>query len=338
MAENSGYTKKTKDWLGRDVEKHFDKDGKPTGETRFSTDWAGRPIQVHVDPEGKKTGETKKDTDFIGRDRAVHVNDQKETIGYSRDEKDWIGNPVQRHYKNSGEPVGESRIGRDWLGRKQREHEGRYFKSGEQSDEASKNGSYYGGSGAGSPRAIAASGTGKGWLIVGALAAVAIIAYGLGQQNGVTNVGSTGPAPSGVPVYNLQCGQTFDVQIPPPVRRAFFIVPPCKCSDLSELNYDCTGWVRIMEPNSHFEMVMRNADGVMANECIVLYEYSKGRGPVGVPPGKPIKVAGCGGAANPEMALFRTKDVPQGMSLLIPDRFTIQNIQQYPIRVSIDFP
>ena len=142
---------------------------------------------------------------------------------------------------------------------------------------------------------------------------------------------------AGAPVYNLQCGQTFDIQIPPAVRRIMLVVPPCKCSDLSELNYDCTGWVRIMQPDSHWQMTMRNIDGSEANECVVLMEYKKGRGPQGFSRNTPIKIAGCG-AIDRETATFPTKDNPRGEPLRIPDRFTIQNVQDVPVRVRIEFP
>jgi hypothetical protein len=337
MAEDSGHTKKTKDWLGRDVEEHFGENGEPTGKTRFTTNWRGQPVQEHIGPDGEKIGETRKGTDTFGRDRAVHANDKGEPIGYSRNETDSLGRPVQRHYTNSGEPVGETRSGSDWLGREQKVHKGRYFKSGEQSE--APEGSYYGGSGVGNSGSVTARRSSGGWLVLAGLAVVAIIAYIVGQQSGVTNVGGTRPlAPAGVPVYNLQCGQAFDVQIPPAVRRAVLIVPPCKCSDLSELNYDCTGWVRIMEPNSHWQMVIRNDDGTKANECVVLEEFKIGRGPQGVSPTTPLKMAGCGGARNPETAMAKTKDNPEGVPLAIPDRFTIQNVQNFPIRVSIEFP
>ena len=190
----------------------------------------------------------------------------------------------------------------------------------------------------GSSGSVTAGRSPWGWLVLAGLSVVAIIAYVVGQQNGMKNVGSTTPLASpGVPIYNLQCGPSFDVQMPSAVRRAILIVPPCKCSDLSELNYDCTGWVRIMEPESHVQMIVRNADGIMANECIFLEEYRSGRGPAGVSPSTPIKLAGCGGT-TPEPSTLRTRSNPQGEPLRIPDRFTIQNVQQYPIRVSVDFP
>ena len=171
------------------------------------------------------------------------------------------------------------------------------------------------------------------------VAVVVILSYFMGQQHGATYVGSTHPVASAVaPVYNLQCGQTFDIQIPPAVRRTMLVVPPCKCSDLSELNYDCTGWVRIMQPDSHWQMRILNVDGSEANECVVLVEYKKGRGPQGVSPNTPIKTAGCEGINNHETtSTVTTKDNPGGEHPRIPDRFTIQNVQDVPIRVSIEF-
>jgi hypothetical protein len=335
MGDDSGYTKKEKDWLGRDKEVHFNEDDEKTGETTFTTDWKGQSKQIHVDAGGEKTGETRSGTDFFGRARAEHVDENNEVIGHSRDEKDWCGKSVQVHYDTSGNKVGETRSGHDWLGRARKEHTGQYFKAAERSQ--SSEDTHYGGSGATSSTAIAASGTGKGWLIVGGFAIVALIAYGLGELKGV-NVGGAGSvARSGVPVYNLQCGQTFDVQIPPAVRTAFFVVPPCKCADLSELNYDCTGWVRIMEPNRYSQMNMRSDDSSAVNECIVLWEYRKGRGPQGIVPGTPIKIGGCNANSHQEISTLRTRHNPNEQSLAIPDRFTVQNVQELPIRVRIDF-
>jgi hypothetical protein len=123
-SDDSGTTRKETDWLGREKEVHYDKDGEKTGETRFETDWLGRSVQRHYNVEGDKVGETRKGSDWLGRDRAEHFDSEGNRSGYSKNDADWLGRPVQRHYNQDGENLGSTRRDTDWLGRPLKRHLG----------------------------------------------------------------------------------------------------------------------------------------------------------------------------------------------------------------------
>lgn len=129
MAEKSGRTEKTTDWMGNEKEVHYDSDGHKVGETRFTTDWMGNPKQEHLDTSGNKIGETKAGTDFWGQSRAEHYDNDGKMIAYSRDDADWTGSYVQKHYNTSHEQVGSTRRETGILGDTKKVHEGEYFKA-----------------------------------------------------------------------------------------------------------------------------------------------------------------------------------------------------------------
>lgn len=125
-----GYTRRETDFLGNEIEVHYDSSGKKVGETRFTIDVLGNPKQEHYSADNEKTGETRRGSDFLGRDRAEHYDKHGNLFGYSKNESDMLGNPVQRHYDSrSWEHVGESRAGTDFLGRPRKEHSGDYHKA-----------------------------------------------------------------------------------------------------------------------------------------------------------------------------------------------------------------
>lgn len=129
MGDKSAYTKKSTDWLGREIEEHYDSAGRKIGETRFASDWFGSPKQEHYDTHGNKIGESRKGSDWLGSERAEHFDSEGNRVGYSRNEVDWLGRPVQSHYAVSGDRIGTTRRGQSWMGQARKEHEGTFFKA-----------------------------------------------------------------------------------------------------------------------------------------------------------------------------------------------------------------
>jgi len=130
MAEKSGRTEKTTDWMGNKKEVHYDSDGHKVGETRFTTDWMGNPKQEHYDTSGSKVGETRAGVDgWTGQSRAEHYDRDGKMIGHSRDDADWTGSYVQKHYNTSHKQVGSTHRKTGIFGDVKKVHEGEYFKA-----------------------------------------------------------------------------------------------------------------------------------------------------------------------------------------------------------------
>lgn len=177
--------------------------------------------------------------------------------------------------------------------------------------------------------------TGIGWTIFIACAAgifgLILGASHFNLQQGGTASRSAQSSPTGH-VLSLACGGGMDVQINSRMREVYFIVPQCKCSNLSELDWDCTGWVRLVDAASIPSISGFNIASVDGSPCILYEEFAKSRGPVGFPPNTPVRVRGC----DPNLPnAISTKDGQ--ISLPVPDRFTFQNVQSAPITVRVRF-
>lgn len=128
--KRSGYTRKTKDWLGQEKEEHFDPTGKKIGETRFTKGFLGfSPKQEHFNSRNEKIGETRSGANFLGDTRAEHFNAKGKPIGYSKNTTKFFGGVVQKHYDLHGNVVGTSERCDDGLKGIRREHKGVFYKA-----------------------------------------------------------------------------------------------------------------------------------------------------------------------------------------------------------------
>lgn len=124
MSEETGYTKKGIDWLGKPIDEHFDSKGNKVGETRDGIGWTGKPTKEHFDTSSNKTGQTKGGIGWTGKPINEHFDTSGKKTGETRSGTDWIGDPIKEHFDAGGQKTGETRGGIDWAGRPMKVHSG----------------------------------------------------------------------------------------------------------------------------------------------------------------------------------------------------------------------
>jgi hypothetical protein len=110
--KKSGYSKKSKDWLGRPIIEHHNSRGEKTGYSKPGKTFWGTPITERYNSKGEKTGYNKKNETFFGTPVTERYNAQGEKTGYSKPGRTFWGTPITEHYTETspGPALGPIRI------------------------------------------------------------------------------------------------------------------------------------------------------------------------------------------------------------------------------------
>ena len=106
--KKSGYSKKSKDWLGRTVIDHYNNKGEKTGNSKRTKDFWGNSVTERFNTKGEKTGYSKPAKTFFGNEITERFNSKGEKVGYNKKGQTLLGDPVTERYNMKGEKIGHS--------------------------------------------------------------------------------------------------------------------------------------------------------------------------------------------------------------------------------------
>jgi len=120
--KRTGYSKKSKDWLGRTIIEHHNAKGEKTGYSKPGKTFWGTPITERYNSKGEKTGYNKKSKTVWGTSITERYNSEGEKTGYNKKSETFLGTPITERYNTQGEKTGYSKAGRTFWGTPITEH------------------------------------------------------------------------------------------------------------------------------------------------------------------------------------------------------------------------